>query len=46
MDWFVALADSGDTVAAKEVVRAAYRVPLTPAELEVLWPAGPAIGGG
>lgn len=45
LDWFAALADHGTTVAAQEVLRAAYRDPLTPAELTELWPAGPPIGG-
>ena len=45
LDWFTALADRGTTVAAQEVIRAAYRDPLTPRELESLWPAGPPVGG-
>ncbi len=45
LDWFVALADRGTTVSAQEALRAAYRDPLTPSDLEALWPAGPAIGG-
>jgi hypothetical protein len=45
LDWFVALADRGTTLTAQEVIRAAYRDPLTPSELTALWPAGPPIGG-
>jgi len=44
LDWFAALADRAATV-APEVIRAAYREPLTPDDLAVLWPAGPPIGG-
>jgi hypothetical protein len=43
-DWFVALAEEGGK-ATKEVLRAAYREPLSPADLAHLWPAGPTIGG-
>jgi hypothetical protein len=43
-DWFVALADSGSSVIGK-VLHAAYRDPLTPADLAALWAAGPPIGG-
>lgn len=45
VDWFVALADSGDASARTAVLRAAYRGPLAPADLMALWPAGPTIGG-
>jgi hypothetical protein len=45
VDWFVALADSGDAAARTAVLRAAYRGPLAPADLMALWPAGPIIGG-
>ncbi|MDG4765237.1 hypothetical protein O7632_14195 [Solwaraspora sp. WMMD406] len=45
IDWFVALADSGDAASRAAVLRAAYRGPLAPADLAALWPAGPIIGG-
>ncbi len=44
LDWFTALADAHASV-APEVLRAAYREPLTPDDLAALWPAGPPIGG-
>jgi hypothetical protein len=44
IDWFVHLAESGSS-AASDILRAAYRDPLTPADLAALWPAGPPIGG-
>ena len=44
LDWFAALADRAATV-APEVLRAAYREPLTPDDLAALWPTGPPIGG-
>lgn len=44
IDWFVNLADADSTTISK-VLHAAYRAPLTPADLETLWPGGPAIGG-
>ena len=44
LDWFAALAEA-DVRVGTEVLNAAYRAPLTPAELEALWPAGPPIGG-
>ena len=44
IDWFVRLVEAGGTALA-EVLREAYRRPLTPHELHALWPAGPAIGG-
>ncbi|QIS18311.1 hypothetical protein [Nocardia terpenica] len=44
IDWFVQLADA-DTTTIRDVLHAAYRAPLTPADLERLWPEGPAIGG-
>jgi hypothetical protein len=44
IDWFMALRQSGDTV-AQEVLHAAYREPLTPTDLGRLWPGGPAFGG-
>ncbi|WP_245627773.1 hypothetical protein [Actinomadura oligospora] len=46
VDWFVNLAEADDPELARTVLRAAYRDPLTPADLAVLWPGGPAIGGG
>jgi hypothetical protein len=43
-DWFTALAEA-DAKVAREVLNAAYRDPLTPADLAELWPEGPPIGG-
>lgn len=45
IDWFVNLADSGDQAAIRRVLHSAYRAPLTPADLEDLWPDGPTVGG-
>lgn len=45
MDWFVRLADDGNATLIAKVLRAAYERPLTPPELEALWPTGPRIGG-
>ncbi|MBV9013273.1 MAG: hypothetical protein JO272_14715 [Pseudonocardiales bacterium] len=44
MDWFVKLVEAGGATLA-EVLREAYRRPLTPSELHQLWPTGPIIGG-
>jgi len=44
MDWFIRLVEAGGTTPT-EVLREAYKRPLTPSELHVLWPAGPLIGG-
>ncbi|MGW5410098.1 hypothetical protein [Actinomadura geliboluensis] len=44
IDWFANLADA-DKPTRTTVLRAAYRAPLTPNDLETLWPAGPTIGG-
>jgi hypothetical protein len=44
MDWFVRLFEAGGTTPT-EVLREAYKRPLTPNELHELWPAGPIIGG-
>jgi hypothetical protein len=44
MDWFVRLVEAGGTTPT-EVLREAYKCPLTPSELHELWPAGPLIGG-
>lgn len=44
IDWFVKLIEAGGT-ALGEVLREAYKHPLTPSELHQLWPAGPVIGG-
>jgi hypothetical protein len=44
MDWFVKLVEAGGATLA-EVLREAYRRPLTPSELHQLWPTGPTIGG-
>jgi hypothetical protein len=45
IDWFSNLADQADRSTAGAVLRAAYRAPLTPAQLADLWPAGPRFGG-
>ncbi len=45
IDWFVRLADDAAPRTAVEVIRQAYRVPLTPGQLTALWREGPAIGG-
>jgi len=44
IDWFVRLADHEPTL-GRDVLRAAYRDPLTPTELMAMWPDGPCIGG-
>jgi hypothetical protein len=44
IDWFIRLVEAGGTP-LEEVLREAYRRPLTPSELHELWPAGPVIGG-
>jgi hypothetical protein len=44
IDWFASLAEAGGSVVA-EVLKAAYLSPLTPEDLESLWPAGPGVGG-
>ncbi|MEU2040463.1 hypothetical protein [Nocardia niwae] len=44
IDWFVNLADAETTV-IREVLHNAYRSPLTPTDLERLWPTGPTVGG-
>jgi hypothetical protein len=44
IDWFVSLAEQGGP-SASDVLRAAYRRPLTPSDLTALWPDGPQIGG-
>ncbi|MDQ7910205.1 hypothetical protein RB614_37490 [Phytohabitans sp. ZYX-F-186] len=44
IDWFVSLAEQAEPNAT-EVLRAAYRRPLTPSDLTTLWPDGPQIGG-
>jgi hypothetical protein len=44
MDWFVKLVEAGGATLA-EVLREAYRRPITPSELHQLWPTGPIIGG-
>lgn len=45
IDWFVRLADDPPTTTSTAVIQAAYRTPLTPADLAQLWPNGPTIGG-
>lgn len=42
--WFMALA-SAEPETVKHVLRTCYQDPLAPADLAVLWPAGPPIGG-
>ncbi len=44
LDWFANLAET-DQPTKTTVLQAAYRDPLTPSDLETLWPAGPTIGG-
>ncbi|GAA1834887.1 hypothetical protein GCM10009682_61420 [Luedemannella flava] len=44
IDWFVRLADD-EPVLGRDILHAAYRDPLTPAELAALWPTGPRVGG-
>jgi hypothetical protein len=44
MDWFIRLVETGGAPLV-EVLREAYRRPLTPSELHELWPTGPTIGG-
>jgi hypothetical protein len=44
IDWFVRLVEAGGTTPT-EVLREAYKRPLTPSELHELWPTGPVIGG-
>lgn len=44
IDWFTQLAEADQTT-IRPVLHAAYRAPLTPAELQNLWPQGPSIGG-
>lgn len=44
MDWFIRLVETGGAPLA-EVLRDAYRRPLTPGELHELWSSGPIIGG-
>lgn len=44
IDWFIRLVEAGGTTPT-EVLREAYKRPLTPSDLHELWPAGPIIGG-
>ena len=44
MDWFVRLSDAPAEKQA-QVIRAAYRQPLTTRQLRELWPDGPPVGG-
>jgi len=44
IDWFVNLAETAPAT-IQRVLHASYRAPLTPAELQALWPQGPTIGG-
>jgi hypothetical protein len=44
IDWFIRLAeDGGDSIPT--VLHAAYREPLSPSDLQQLWPSSPAVGG-
>lgn len=45
IDWFSNLADRAPEATIGAVLTAAYRDPLTPADLTVLWPSGPRFGG-
>lgn len=45
IDWFTHLAEHAEPPVIDTVLHAAYRAPLTPAELQKLWPHGPTIGG-
>ena len=44
IDWFVCLADQ-EPALGRDILRAAYGDPLTPAELAAMWPDGPRVGG-
>jgi hypothetical protein len=44
IDWFTNLAEANEAV-IRQVLHAAYRAPLTPTDLEALWPKGPKVGG-
>ena len=44
INWFVCLADQ-EPALGRDILRAAYRDPLTPAELAAMWPGGPRVGG-
>ena len=44
IEYFAALA-AADATVIRDVLHAAYRAPLTPADLQTLWPQGPPIGG-
>ena len=44
IDWFVRLAEEGGS-AATAIFHAAYQEPLSPDDLQALWPSGPVIGG-
>lgn len=44
LDWFANLSET-DQPTRTTVLQAAYRDPLTPSDLQALWPTGPAIGG-
>jgi hypothetical protein len=46
IDWFSQLGQSASAETVSAVLHAAYRDPLTPADLMALWPEGPAVGGG
>jgi hypothetical protein len=45
IDWFVNLVDNANVETVNSIIAAAYRDPLTPAELMAMWPEGPRIGG-
>lgn len=44
LDWFAALSEADQGVISR-VLHAAYRDPLSPRDLAMLWPSGPPIGG-
>lgn len=45
VDWFVRLAESQNAETISAVLGASYRDPLTPRQLQSMWPAGPRVGG-
>jgi hypothetical protein len=45
IDWFINLADSASPSTCREILSNAYQTPLTPSELQALWPEGPVFGG-
>jgi hypothetical protein len=45
VDWFKALHETGDSQLVARVVQATFAAPLSPIDLQRLWPEGPNIGG-